>query len=180
MNRGEVVCKLVKVFRHYGYEGTTLAYISAATELGKASLYHHFPQGKKEMAAAVLEYATQWFQANVLEPLHQDTEPVERLQAMNESLRQFYNHGQDACLLALFTLGEADELFHNQVQQALSLWIRDLSQVLIEAGVSSEEAQQRAEDAVMQIQGALILTRGLNNTALFERTLQTLPEMLLR
>ncbi len=180
MDRGEAVRKLVKVFQHYGYEGATLARISAATELGKASLYHHFPQGKKEMAEAVLEYATQWFQANVLAPLHQEVEPIERLQAMNQSLRHFYDHGQDACLLALFTLGEADNLFHDQVQQALNLWIRDLSQVLIEAGVSSEEAQRRAEEAVMQIQGALVLTRGLNNTALFERTLQTLPVTLFK
>ena len=59
-------------------------------------------------------------------------------------------------------------------------WIRDLKQVLTEAGVSSEEAQQQSENAVMQIQGALVLTLGLNNTALFEQILQTLPETLLR
>lgn len=46
MDRAEAVRRLVKTFRQSGYEGTTLSQISQATGLGKASLYHHFPNGK--------------------------------------------------------------------------------------------------------------------------------------
>jgi AcrR family transcriptional regulator len=179
MDRAEAVRKLVPIFRRYGYEGATLGRISAATELGKASLYHHFPKGKKEMATAVLDYANQWFQAHVLAPLQQEGEPSDRLQAMSASLNQFYGCGRDACLLALFSLGDADDLFHRQVQQALEAWLDALTQVSIEAGVPAAEAGQRAEDAVMQIQGALVLTRGLNDTSAFERVLRLLPATLL-
>ena len=54
MTREEAIAQLSKVFRQYGYEGATLARLSAATGLRKASLYHHFPKGKEKMAAAVL------------------------------------------------------------------------------------------------------------------------------
>jgi len=66
------------------------------------------------MAEAVLTYVNQWFKATVLEPLYSEGQPVERIQAMNTSLSQFYNCGRDACL-PVFTLGESNDLFHPQV-----------------------------------------------------------------
>lgn len=180
MDKIEASRRLVNVFRQYGYEGATLSRISQATGLGKASLYHHFPKGKQEMAEAVLEYVSQWFQAAILEPLRHPDEPRKRIQAMNESLKQFYNYGQDACFLAIFSLGDSNNLFHNQVSQALHAWIDGLAQVLEEAGVPKTQARQRAEDAVIQIQGALVLTRGLDSTAPFERVLEQLPDQLLQ
>jgi hypothetical protein len=81
--------------------------------------------------------------------------------------------------MAVFTLGESDDLFHEQVNQALNAWINSLTEVLIEAGLPLKQAHQRAEDAVIQVQGALVLTRGLNSTKPFERVLQQLPVKLL-
>ncbi len=179
LDKSEIVCKLVPVFRAFGYEGATLSRISKATGLGRASLYHHFPNGKQEMAQAVLNYVNEWFDATVLEPLRSSEQPVKRLMAMSKSLNQFYNCGQDTCLLSLFTLGECHDLFQAQVKQGLNTWIDHLTPVLIEAGLSIEQAHQRAEDAVIQIQGALVLTRGLSSTEPFERILQQLPDQLL-
>ncbi len=47
----ELITILDDVFRRRGYEGATLSVLSRACGLGKASLYHHFPGGKDEMAA---------------------------------------------------------------------------------------------------------------------------------
>lgn len=179
MDRAKAVQTLVMVFRQYGYEGTTLSKISQATALGKASLYHHFPKGKQEMAEAVLEYASEWFRDMILAPLQAPGTPSDRIRLMSDRLNQFYDGGRSACLLAIFTLGESDELFHQQVHQMLNAWIDGLAQVLIETNIPSEQARQRAEDAVIQVQGALVLTRGLDSTKPFERVLQELPVKLL-
>jgi len=48
--RDALLRQLGQVFRERGYEGATLTQLAAATGLGKASLYHHFPGGKAEMA----------------------------------------------------------------------------------------------------------------------------------
>lgn len=55
MSREELVALLAEVFRRHGYDGASMAEISAATGLGRSSLYHWFPGGKDEMAAAVLQ-----------------------------------------------------------------------------------------------------------------------------
>jgi AcrR family transcriptional regulator len=179
MDRSEVTQKLIRVFRQYGYEGTTLSRISQATGLGRASLYHHFPNGKQEMMAAVLEYVSQWFGETILTPLRGKGKPEERLRLMGDRLRQFYDCGRSACLLAILTLGESDDLFHQQVSQMLNAWIDSLALVLVEVGIPSKQARQRAEDTVIQVQGALVLTRGLDSTEPFERILQQLPVQLL-
>lgn len=154
--------------------------ISEAMGLGRASLYHHFPNGKRGMAQAVLTYLNEGFDATILEPLRSSKEPIDRLKAMSESLNQFYNRGQNTCILSTFSLGEGHDLFHDQVQQALNTWIEYLTQVLTEAGLSEEQAHQRAEDTVIQIQGALVLARGLSRTEPFERILRQLPDELLK
>lgn len=175
-----MVGKIVKVFRQCGYEGTTLSRISEVTGLGKATLYYHFPNGKQEMAQAVLEYVGEWFGKNILAPLRGKEPPTERIQFMCDRLSDFYDCGRGACLLALFTLGEAESLFHEQVHQMLNAWIESLTSMLIEAGIPEKEARQRSEDAIIQVQGALVLTRGLKVTEPFERVLRQLPRQLLQ
>ena len=179
MLREEAIARLIDVFRQYGYEGATLARLSNATGLGKASLYHHFPGGKEEMAAAVLEHLKGKLEVGILTPLRGNTDPVERLLAMARSVDAFYNHGQQACLLAMLALGEANDLFHTQIQHALNVWIDALAGVAVDAGVDTATARQRAENAILQIQGALILAKGLGDTAPFQRVLAALPDTLL-
>ncbi|PSB32485.1 TetR/AcrR family transcriptional regulator [Stenomitos frigidus ULC18] len=179
MLREEAVGRLVNVFRQYGYEGATLARLSSATGLGKASLYHHFPGGKEEMGGAVLEHLKGKLEFGMLIPLRSNADPVERLLAMARSVDAFYNHGQQACLLAMLALGEANDMFHTQIQHVLNVWIDALAGVAIDAGIDATVARQRAEDAILQIQGALILAKGLGDTAPFQRVLSTLPDTLL-
>lgn len=179
MSKDEAIAQLAKVFRQYGYEGATLARLSQATGLGKASLYHHFPKGKEEMAAAVLNYINYWMEENILAPLRGSGEPAERIRAMSKKVDKLYNHGQQSCLLAVLALGESKDLFHTQIRCALNVWIDTLAEVLIDAGIERSLARQRAEDAILQIQGSLVLARGLDDTAPFERVLGRLPEELL-
>jgi AcrR family transcriptional regulator len=180
MSKETVIPKLLSVFQRYGYEGATLAKLSEATGLDKASLYHHFPRGKEEMAMAVLDYLDRGLEEQFLAPLQGEGGTIERLRAMTQKVDQFYQQGQKDCLLALLSVGEAHGLFQPQIQRSLTTWIERLAQMAIETGIEPNLAQQRAEDAILQIQGALVLSRGLNTTAPFKRVLQQLPELLLQ
>ncbi len=179
MSKDDVIPKLVGVFRQYGYEGATLSRLSKATGLGRASLYHYFPQGKEGMATAVLGYLNQGLNEHLLAPLQSDLPPEASLCEMARRIDRFYAQGNQACLLALLSTGEAQNLFVRQVQTALKQWIEGLVAVALEAGVAPEIARERAEDVVLQIQGALVLTRGLNDPSIFQRVLNRLPELLL-
>jgi TetR/AcrR family transcriptional regulator, lmrAB and yxaGH operons repressor len=180
MLRKEAIAKLIPVFRKYGYEGTTLSLLSKASGLGKASLYHHFPGGKEEIATAVFEYVGIWFSKTVLNSLQSDREPKLKIKAMSEKLREFYDNGKESCFSAIMSFGEANNLFHDRVKQRTQVLIDTLAQVLIEGGIKPELAQMRSQNAIIQIQGALILVRILDDTAPFERVITSLPEQLLK
>ena len=171
---------LLRLFRQYGYDGATLAKISEATGLGKASLYHHFPGGKDEMVETVLNYLEHWMEQNVVQKLRSSGAPRLRLQEMCDRLSEVYEGGKQPCLSAILLLGSARDVFHDAVQALYHSWINAIATVLIEAGISEILAQQRAEDAVIAIQGALILSQGLSNPAPFQRVIQQLPEELCR
>ncbi|WP_013320434.1 TetR/AcrR family transcriptional regulator [Gloeothece verrucosa] len=179
MSREQAIRQLIPVFRRYGYEGATLSRLSMATGLGRSSLYHHFRGGKEEMAAAVLEYVGQWFETTILAALRTRDEPLERLRVMCENLNEFYQQGQENCLLNAITFGEGNDLFHRQIEQMLKIWLDELARLLLEAGIPAEIAKHRAQEAIILIQGALVLARGLGNTAPFEEMIASLPERLL-
>ena len=179
MVKDEIISQLLTVFRRYGYEGATLKRLSEATGLGKASLYHHFPKGKEEIAATVLNYTNNSMKAKIIAPLRdKERSPAIRIKEMTEKVDEIYSSGQQPCILAVLTLGD-NEIFHEQIQQALQLWIDTLAEVLLDAGLDEKTAQYRAKDAIVQIQGSLILARGLNDTEPFKRVLERLPASLL-
>ena len=171
---------LLRLFRQYGYDGATLTKISEATGLGKASLYHHFPGGKDEMVTTVLDYLEQVFQQQIVRSLQSSGEPRSRLQHMGDRLLEVYAGGEQPCLWTILLLGSARDVFHDRVQQIYHQWIAAIAQVLQEAGLDPSLATQRAEEAIILVQGGLVLAQGLNNPAPFQRIIQILPETLCR
>ncbi|MGB8698570.1 MAG: TetR/AcrR family transcriptional regulator [Thermosynechococcaceae cyanobacterium] len=187
MSKQTYVPTLLQLFRQFGYEGVTLSKISQATGLGKASLYHHFPGGKAEMAEAALAQVNQWLETHIL-PILAGTAsletdpppmPIDRFRVMCAETSRFFNEGQNACLWAVLELEQSsDDLFHPKIRWAFERWIAAIATVLIAAGLDATLAQQRGEDAMIAIQGALILSHGLHDFAPFQRIIQQLPEQL--
>lgn len=167
------------VFRARGYEGTSIEDLAAGTTLNKASLYHRFPEGKVAMAAAVLDDLRNWSAAHLLTPLSEPGDPHERLVAMTRALEELYVGGHEACLIGLFSSGEPLKHFGSQLRDSLSLLIHTIEAVLLQAGIAPELAYARAEDAVIRIQGSLVVVRVLQDTGPFVRLLQRLPDELL-
>ncbi len=178
MPKATYVPCLLHLFRQYGYDGATLAKISEATGLGKASLYHHFPGGKDEMVEAVLDYLGHWVSQNILQPLASPGDAGQRLRAMADRLSELYEGGEQPCLTAILLLGSARDVFHDRVKGFFRAWIQAIARVLIESGMEKQLAQERGEDGVIAIQGALILSQGLDDAAPFRRVVQQLPNQL--
>lgn len=168
------------VVRRQGYDGASLAELSKATGLGKSSLYHHFPDGKDDMVGAVLEYLDTTLEDTLFAPLRSPGSPTARLRAMNRGLEAFYHDGREACVLAILGIGDSSKRFHPRVKKIFRAWIDAIATALRDGGVSKTVAQHRAEDAVVRIEGALVLARSMGEPAIFGRTLRGLPEELLR
>jgi TetR/AcrR family transcriptional regulator, lmrAB and yxaGH operons repressor len=179
MSKADLTLELLQLFRDHGYEGTTLSRIAQATGLGKASLYHHFPKGKEEMAAAVIRHLAGWYATHLLKPLQGSGSAPDRLTRMTQTLATFYDQGQQPCIFAIFALGGARDQFQAPVRQIMRIWTESLATVLVDAGIPKPIAYQRAEDAIVRIQGSLVLAQAMGDTGPFQRVLKDLPSCLL-
>jgi AcrR family transcriptional regulator len=174
----EVARRIFGVFRTYGYEGATLARISEATGLGRASLYHYYPGGKDDMAREVLGTARAWLEANVVGALERTGTPAARLRNMTAALRAGYAEGEASCVLNLLGVGEAGEKFAAELNLVIEVWVHALERLLRTAGESPARARRTALDAVVRIEGALVVSRALGDTSVFVRTLSEIERSL--
>jgi len=174
----EVVARLMQVFRREGYDGASLARLSAVTGLGRSSLYHHFPRGKEDMAEAVLALSRSRLTRLVLEPLAGPGSIRDRLEAMTRGLAEFYDDGKAACFTELFGVGTTGTQFLPTLSAGIELLSSAITRVLTAGGMAEDLAQRRAEDALISIQGALVLARARSSTAPFHRILAELPDRL--
>jgi TetR/AcrR family transcriptional repressor of lmrAB and yxaGH operons len=177
--REEVVMRLLAVFQAHGYDGASLAELSTATGLGKSSLYHYFPGGKADMARAVIARVNRWLVETAIRPLRGPGTPARRLARMLDALDAFYAGGRKCCVLGNLVMGGARRLVQAELRAAFELWIRALADLAVEAGVPRARARERAEDAVVAIEGALIVAGGRDNPAPFRRALRRIPGLLL-
>ncbi len=172
--RKEVLPALAEVFREHGYEGASLSLISRATGLGKGSLYHFFPGGKAQMAAAVLAEIDAWFERHVFAPLRDGTRPREDIATMLDAVDGYFGTGRRVCLVGLFALGDARDAFAREVRAYFARWIEALAEALARGGNAPAAAAALAEETVTTIQGTIVLTRALEDPAIFARGMQRL------
>lgn len=168
--RSEAVRLLAEVFREHGFEGASLTTIGNATGLGKGSLYHFFPAGKEEMAAAVLEEIDTWFEREVFAPLVSDDPAA--IDAMFDSTVAYFQSGRRVCLVGTFALSDCRDRFGARIAAYFQRWIEALAVALARRGFGEKKARARAEEIVSGIQGGIVLARALNDSASFERLIQ--------
>jgi TetR/AcrR family transcriptional regulator, lmrAB and yxaGH operons repressor len=173
LEKADVVPLVAEVFRELGYEGASLSHITARTQISKGSLYHFFPRGKEEMAAAILDHVDAWFVREIFEPL-ETGDPRIAIRHMWTLTDAYFRSGRRICLVGAFALDETRDRFAAKIRAYFIRWIEALAGALRRAGISTIKAASAAEDAVLGIQGALVLARALGDDSLFSRSLERL------
>lgn len=175
----EAVAAVTEVFRNYGYEGATLARLSEASGLGRSSLYHHFPNGKEDMAREAVRHVGEIFKTEVGEVLASDGPPEQRIGQVVIAIAAFYEGGSKSCLSDVFGVADAMAVVPDAAGGLLTALINGLAGLAEEAGFGPAEARNRAEACVIDIQGALVLSRAQKDKGPFQRALARLPSKLL-
>ena len=174
MSKDQVLAHLMAAFRARGFDATSLADIAAATGLGKSSLYHHFPGGKGQMAKDVLDHLAATLRRDVYEPLRTVSPARRRLDQLLDAIDAFYRQGRDACLLERLCASTEAESLSGALRRSFRDLLGAFEGVARDAGVPAAEARARAEDAVVRIEGALVVSAGLGETKPFERAIGAL------
>jgi AcrR family transcriptional regulator len=171
-----VLSRLSQVFSDVGYEGASMAKLAQAAGLQKASLYHRFPGGKRQMAEEVLSSALEWFADNVLRHLNGKEPPAERLSEAIRNLDNFYRGGSKACLLNMLSSPRVEDgPFSQSIKSALETLVDAFARLYAAAGWKRKEARRQAVRVVTMLQGSLVLSRGTGSTAPFRDFLADLP-----
>jgi len=176
-SRDEIIDRLFNVFRDRGFDGASLADLSRATGLGKSSLYHYFPQGKEQMAEAVLGRAEALIDRAIL-GVAQGPEPLKlRLRKIVATLEQIYAGGRTPCVLGQLATSGIGTVARHSLRQSFEHWIDGIAKLAAEAGMPPARSRNFGEDWVARLQGALILQAATANTEPFKRALKALLDL---
>lgn len=170
LSREDAIARIAEVFREHGFAGASLSAITEATGLGKGSLYNHFPGGKDQMGEEVLAHVDGWFETQVYAPLRDTADPRAAIAAMCDAVDAYFRSGRRICLVGAFALDATRDRFASAVQDYFLRWIDALAAALEKGGVP--DARMLAETTVAGIQGALTLSRALNDPGVFMRQMQ--------
>ncbi len=161
-----------RLLRTRGYAATGLSAIVAESGVPKGSLYHHFPGGKEELAAAAVSHSGDSIVTTLTKMADAAGEPV-------RAMRDFCNHYiaqlrasdyRRGCPLATVTLEAAADVdaVHEACAGAFDDIVELFSERLERVGVPAEKAEQAAHFTVSSIEGALILVKASRDTRAIE------------
>ena len=168
----EILTGLTKVFRSKGYEGASLKDLSDATGLKKASLYHRFPNGKQEMADAVLNHLNSWVTDNVYQALlDTNLTPETRLKKGLAEIGTLYDGGNETCIFRALSMQAGIELFEEQIKNGMQDWIAAFVNIGKALNFSTPEAEAKAIQVLIEIQGSLVVSKGMGDIKIFETAL---------
>jgi AcrR family transcriptional regulator len=168
-----------QLFRIQGYSGTGLKQLTAAAQAPWGSLYHFFPGGKAELAAAAAAYAGQYYAEGWRRTFQVAVDPAEAVwQVFQGEVRILegsdYRNGCPIASLAM-DVGSLDEGLRRAAQGAFDQWLAVIRDGLAAHGAPPERAEALARFVLAAIEGAIVLARAakspaaLNDTGAFVR-----------
>ena len=172
----EVVGKLMQVFRKVGYDGASLSELAKATGLKKASLYHRFPGGKKEMAEVVLAFVDEWVESNITRVLFGEGSPEARLRKVFTNIDQLYTGGENPCVLESMAAGSGLPIFQQTIGKSFKDIAKGFTHLAKGFGFTPKKAEKMGMETLIKIQGALIVAQGTGDFRIFENTMKDLKK----
>ena len=176
-SKEEIVDRLFTVFRDRGFDGASLADLSHATGLGRSSLYHYFPGGKEQMAAAVLARAETAVETQILAAAQSPESLRMRIRKIITALERMYSGGHNACVLGQLATADIGPSTRESLKRSFMQWSTAVAILARDSGMTEARARDFAEDWVAWLQGALILRAANGSTSPFERALKALRNL---
>jgi TetR/AcrR family transcriptional regulator, lmrAB and yxaGH operons repressor len=160
--RDRLVFAATRLFRQRGYDGTGLAEILAEAGVPKGSLYHHFPDGKADLACA----AADWTASEIIRVIddsfraapdwrHGVTTFCYKMAKLFDIL-----HSADACpIFGLLFEGPDQERFRLHAEAAFDRIIAAAARHGTALGMTPDAAHDAAETFIIGFQGSWTLAR---------------------
>ncbi|MBE1285654.1 MAG: TetR family transcriptional regulator [Rhodobacteraceae bacterium] len=166
------------LFRNRGYHGVGLNELLNAARAPKGSMYHHFPNGKSDLALA----AATWASDQMLRVIAEAFDPAESFRDGATTLchklaKLFDSAGKWSGCPVSATLfeGPDNEEFHQHAARLFEGWITEIEYHATRLDLSADQARLAAENLYLLLHGGWQLARVRRSSDV----LRNLPEFLL-
>lgn len=160
--RQKLVTTAARLFRQQGYHATGLAGILSAAGVPKGSLYHHFPDGKADLACAAADLTADEVSRIVTDAFAGAGDWVQGVTTFCHKMAKLFDllESANACpISALMFDGPEAEQFRAHAAAAFGRIIDAAAGQGMRLGLPPDEARLRAETMMMALQGGWMLAR---------------------
>lgn len=174
--KDRLILSAATLFRTRGYHGVGLADLLADAKAPKGSLYHHFPNGKSDLAMA----AATWASDEMLRLIAASFDGADTFKDGATTLcfklaKLFDITGWDTCPIAATLFEGPDNTdFRAHAEHIYEGWIAEVHDHAERLGMSVDEAQAKSEHLFMLIQGGWALARARRSSDI----LRGMPNMI--
>ena len=161
-SRAALIDNAATLFRRQGYAATGLNQILDEADVKAGSLSHHFPQGKQQLAAAVVETAGADIEKLLRRFLTTDRRVADVVDRWIDLLiAGLAGDHRDGCPIEPIATESvnASPLMRAASARAFRGWCAAIEERLVADGWSAHDAEQGGIAVISLIEGALILSR---------------------
>jgi len=179
-SRASMVRSAASLIRSRGVSATSLSDVLAESGAPRGSIYHHFPDGKRQLA----EDAISWTSERVLAHLRtgHSARPSDVLERFIGMWRQVVvtSSGTAGCVVVGVAIdtGPGDTGLMEVVRATFRSWASVLAEELEAVGVPSARARPIALATLAAMEGALILCRAEGNVRPLDAVAEELTRLL--
>ena len=160
--RDRLVTAATRLFRQRGYDGTGVSEILAQAGVPTGSLYHHFPDGKADLACA----AADWTASEIIRVIDDSFRTAEDwrqgVTTFCYKMAKLFDilDSADACpIFGLLFEGPDQDRFRAQAERSFDRIIAATARYGETLGLSPEAAHDAAETFIIGFQGSWTLAR---------------------
>ena len=170
--RGKMIRAAAELFQRQGYHGTGMAEILERSGAPKGSIYHHFPQGKEQIALEAVAHAGREIRALVAKCFANSGDSNEAFGCLAGSLATWFDTATNGtgCPIAavLLDTSDASPALRDACGAAFRSWAYEVEMAALSWGYSSSDAAFLANATVMNMEGAWLMARATASSEPFQ------------
>ena len=166
--RDRIIVATNELFRRQGYNGTSLSQISTAAGATIGSIYHFFPGGKEELAAAVIDTTAAVYRELFVSIASEAADPVQAFVDFFVGAAAVLEESDyiDPCPIGGIAreVANTSEVLRGAAARSFESWIGAAREHLINAGAPPAVADELATVFVATVEGTFVLSRTQRST----------------